>query len=608
MQRPDPAGAPASVPRVVALSGGLVAVLALTAFIDSGGKYLDFTVPQTGGTFVDPLELSFFVWYVMWGLLAVAGLTVALFGTSLPNRLLSLLSGAARRRALTLWSAAVLAMLGALLVRLLVLRGDVIADDELVYAFQAQTLAAGHIVNPPPEQEFFSNIFVVVNERGWFGKYPIGHPALLALGELLGARGLVVPLIGLCSVLLTFAVGRKLFGTTAALLGAALLCVSPQFVCTHATQMSQPSSALLTLALLWAVLELDDSRRMRAAALAGLFGGALLLIRPLPGALFVAACMAGRLALLGSVRPALGRFLRELLAAGPGLAIGIGLLALTNFLQSGSPFISGYHVSDGALTGFDTSQGALSVSVGAALLRQNFWLFGWICSFAFLPFSRFDRRTAVLWLLVAAEFAYRILAPKTVVATTGPIYVFEIVPLLALATADGILRCARGLHRHGITGGERWITSLTVAMSLVALLAFMPFQVVAMSKSSTARSRVGRLLAQEGAEQALVFCNVLVVPQRRVTWAYGPPNPKPDFSDPIIFARIPRHRDEWRNAYEMWRKRFPERRAFVFNDAPNGAHFAELDPPQGPDTAPAHEHDATSLKGRGAADNPGPAP
>jgi hypothetical protein len=48
------------------------------------------------------------------------------------------------------------------------------------------------------------------------------------------------------------------------------------------------------------------------------------------------------------------------------------------------------------------------------------------------------------------------------------------------------------------------------------------------------------------------------------TWAYYPPNPSPDLSDDLVFARIPKSPDAVRRAFELWQRRLPERRAFVF--------------------------------------------
>ena len=49
--------------------------------------------------------------------------------------------------------------------------------------------------------------------------------------------------------------------------------------------------------------------------------------------------------------------------------------------------------------------------------------------------------------MVIAEYAYRVVFPKTVVSATGPIYVTEIVPLLALASASGMAEIKRRTRR-----------------------------------------------------------------------------------------------------------------------------------------------------------------
>src|SRR5207244_2571805 len=80
--------------------------------------------------------------------------------------------------------------------------------------------------------------------------------------------------------------GRTLFGAEVTALALLLLAVSPQVALTGGTLLSQPGSAAC-LAFGLATLFARGAHRAWWLALSGAFFGYGVLIRPLPGALFV---------------------------------------------------------------------------------------------------------------------------------------------------------------------------------------------------------------------------------------------------------------------------------------------------------------------------------
>jgi hypothetical protein len=553
---------------------GAACVVALYA---TGGYYRYFAIRQMAVHAIHELELAFVVWYGLWGSLATLAFAAALLRTGVAERALWLVGRLSVRPWLLVAGAGVVAAAWATALHHVVLLGEPVADDELVYAFQAQTLLRGRLVNPVPDDAaFFRNQFVHVDARGWYGKYPIGHPLALAVGELLGARWLVGPVLALVSVLLTFALGRRLFGARRAALGAALLCLSPQFVGTHATALSQTTSACATLLGAWALVRLRDDGRLRWAACAGAAWGFALLVRPLPGALFlVVACASWWWDDRGGafVR---GSRISQLAVGAPGVLVALVLVLWTNHAETGSPLESAYDVERSRFGLIVPSVAKAAASFGGALIRQNLWLFGWTLSLAFVAFARPTRARGLFWGLIAAEYAYRLILPKTVVASTGPIYVFEIVPLLALATADGAARAGHALERFAVPRARALVAAAMIAASLVACAVFVPLQTAALHTGAVMRSRVRVALARAGADRALVFANRLVEPPWGATWAYHAPNPSPTLDDDVLFVRLPLVAGGPWQAYEFWRRRFPERRAFVFVDAPRKILFEEM--------------------------------
>ncbi len=90
-------------------------------------------------------------------------------------------------------------------------------QDSLTYLFQAQALAAGELAVPAPplsgpqETPHFRQEFLLVRDGRWFGKYPPGFPAVLALGVAAGGHWLVNPLLAALTIPAVYALARQLY-------------------------------------------------------------------------------------------------------------------------------------------------------------------------------------------------------------------------------------------------------------------------------------------------------------------------------------------------------------------------------------------------------------
>lgn len=541
--------------------------LSIVAFHATGRLHGDYALSYTGVKNLPHMELVFWAWFGFHGVIAAVFGTLAWRATPLPGALARLADAQAGRGARWLPGAALVAFLVALVLRHGVLLGEPVTDDELAYRFVARTLLAGRLVNPPPiEADFLQNPFVIVTPDKWYAKYPIGHPALLALGEALRAPGLVVPLVSAASLLLTAAIGRRWFGARVGLTGTLLLLISPQFLFTAATDLSQPTTMLCLLAALWATLRLGDEARHSWAALAGLAAGAAILARPLPGGLFALVLGVEWLRAGWPGKTAGGRAelrLTHLLLALLGPILGVAGVMFVNFAQTGDPFRSGYQeihpVVVAPLTLAD-----MATSFGGALMRQNFWLFGWPVSLLLLPGARPRSPAWLFWGVLAAEYSYRLLVPKTVVSTTGPVYVMEIVPLLALGTASGLAGLVRLLRGCGVSEPREWALSGLLSGIVVTLTLFLPTHVLGIRRGAAERRLVYAALDRAApGERVVVFAAWLVDQQAGETWAYSRPNPWPDLRDRILFLSWPKGPDALPRIQKLL-ERFPDRKAFAY--------------------------------------------
>jgi hypothetical protein len=120
-------------------------------------------------------------------------------------------------------------------------------EDEMAYVWQAQAIAAGHLTVPsPPEPKSFLVPFVIDYNGLRFGKYPLGWPALLAIGDFLNVRSWVNPILSGLSVWLIYRLGKRTLGETVGLLSAGLTISSPFFLMNSGSLLSHPMGLVLT--------------------------------------------------------------------------------------------------------------------------------------------------------------------------------------------------------------------------------------------------------------------------------------------------------------------------------------------------------------------------
>jgi hypothetical protein len=563
----------------------VLAALVISSFHAVGLQYYrDFRVPQGLGMESPlPAELAYYTLFLVFGLVAVALLTFALAHTTLPAAARAAVRRGARRPGL---AAAVTAMalgLGCLLLAREVLDDGVLSDDEHVYQFIAQTLRTGALTAPSPgtDLEFFFEQFVVVTDKVRYGKYPIGFPLLLAAGQALGIERAVVPaLTGLCALLLVW-VGRKEFSPGAVMVALLLFGLSPQVWITGASLLSQPAAAACLLGAVGCLLEV--ARGGPRAAVGTASAGALLaygiLVRPMPGILFAVVAIAW---LAAAPRLGVGHVLttREWPLLLLPLAIGPAVLLWTNYVQTGHPLHSGYQAIHGDAVVLHSTLAPTALSVASSVLRLNFWLFGWPLSLIFCLLARRTPVTLLFWGLIAAEIGYRLIAPKAGIGTVGPVYFYEVVPLLCLLTADGIVQLTARGTRQSEAGTGRALRSDLVAAAILSativnLSLFLPYKLGDAARSGHSGQAVFRALRRQDVHHALVFHRGVVPPSTGLSWAYFPRPNSPQLDDDVLFVTM-QPAPVARNV-EFWKRRFPDREAWVFDwDPQTGPRLVPL--------------------------------
>jgi 4-amino-4-deoxy-L-arabinose transferase-like glycosyltransferase len=213
------------------------------------------------------------------------------------------------------------------------------SGDEYAYLLSATLFAEARLWVPSPEPRQFFDVFHVINDGHYYGKYPPGWPLILSLGVLAHAPWLVNPLLGMLTMLLLHRLALKTFSREVANAALCAAAVNPFLIFNSASYFSHPSCLLFVTLFAYAFFRwLREPVGRLPYVLMGASLGAAFLIRPytalalaLPfGAwLLVIAVRSHRLHMLWRGLP---------LSTGAFLVLFTAFLVY-NYLQTGEPLV-----------------------------------------------------------------------------------------------------------------------------------------------------------------------------------------------------------------------------------------------------------------------------
>jgi 4-amino-4-deoxy-L-arabinose transferase-like glycosyltransferase len=214
--------------------------------------------------------------------------------------------------------------------------------DEIISVYQARILASGHLVQPAPQWTEFSSAMHLLDWNGRvFGQFPVGGPAMLAIGTLVHAEWLVGPIATAIGAFLFARLLRRLPLRDGTALAALLLYgLAPFTVFLGGSMMNHVTATMWILAatLALAIATTDDTARSKAAFVMGLSFGIAATIRPTDAAAFAipAAIWLAWRARVGTPH------VRALLLSGVGVMLPMALLLYVNAHQTGHALRFGY--------------------------------------------------------------------------------------------------------------------------------------------------------------------------------------------------------------------------------------------------------------------------
>jgi hypothetical protein len=239
----------------------------------------------------------------------------------------------------------------------------ILLSDENAYAFQARILATGRLyADPPPVlrvggmskpdvTDVVVNMFSpaeykpvrydqqIITGRGWYAKYSIGWPLLLAIPEALNSSWVVAPLLGLGLLFVIYRLASGAMGSLPAIAAVWIAALSPYYLDNSIGYMPHAFSGWLAgVACLLCVQAL---RKPGAAAFALMLVPLMVCLHVRPFTAFILMVMLSGAVLL-QIRKSPKLFWRCAAVAISAFAIGGASIIAYNFLLTGSLLLSPY--------------------------------------------------------------------------------------------------------------------------------------------------------------------------------------------------------------------------------------------------------------------------
>lgn len=221
------------------------------------------------------------------------------------------------------------------------------AGDELTQRFQAHLLTLGRLHAQMPAYPEFFDTNETLNVAGrWFGQFPVGGPAFLAVGMFLHIPWIINPLLAAVAVVAVHRFLAAVRDEATARFASVLVALCPFLLFMAGSQMNH----VATLTCIWAAfatvpvwLSAGHGKANRSAAVIGLSLGIAATIRPYDAA--IAALAIGAFQTRVAMRER-GRF-TSILVQGLVGAIPVALLLIANTMTTGHPMSFAYDVLNG---------------------------------------------------------------------------------------------------------------------------------------------------------------------------------------------------------------------------------------------------------------------
>jgi 4-amino-4-deoxy-L-arabinose transferase-like glycosyltransferase len=223
--------------------------------------------------------------------------------------------------------------------------------DSVAQLFQAKIFANGQLsIEAPPFMEFFSAVFNLEKDGRVLSQFGPGYSFELMLGLLIGIPWIINPLNGALTVVLTYLIGRELFGEKTGKAASLILAYSPFFLIFNGTFMNNSLSLLLCDIFLYFFIFSFKRNDIKSPLIAGLSLGIISQFRSLTVLAFGFPFAIYALVRLYSNVHAYKRTVGLMFV---GFSFSLAIYFAFNTIQYGGPFVTGYHLYDQLYRGDD---------------------------------------------------------------------------------------------------------------------------------------------------------------------------------------------------------------------------------------------------------------
>jgi hypothetical protein len=322
--------------------------------------------------------------------------------------------------------------------------------DEYSQLWQAHLMTGGRLyARAEPYPEFFGTMQTVSWAGRWFSHFPIGGPAIYALGLLLGLPQLVNPLLAGCASAAVYRFLAAIGDETEARATALLFALSPFVLIVAGSRLDHVG----TLTAVWIALAalpgwLSSKRTAaanRSAAIIGASLGFATVIRPYDGA--IATAVVGGFQLISARRR--GTLWRSLIVQLCAGLVPVTALLLTNRALTGDALTFAYDILNGpdhrpgfhmSPLGFEHTPVTGLYRVSLYLMRLNESLLGWPVPVVVLIAGAMAAwRSVTKWDHLLLAFLFTTLLAYWIYwgdgSFYGPRFLFNVVPIFLLFVA-----------------------------------------------------------------------------------------------------------------------------------------------------------------------------
>lgn len=422
-------------------------------------------------------------------------------------------------------------------------RETAVTDDEFTYDFEAQTLIAGRIFNPPPPVlENFNNVFIINDSKLWVGKYNLGHPLILAIGMLFGNKYILLIIFSALTLLLIYLITFELFNDKKlALLSFLLGLISPFFYFVSSSRLSHITSAFFLSLFMYLFLRSIRVKNLKYKFLfpiiTGISLGYAFNVRPLTAVGFSFPFIF--ITLKEFKRDKKESFI-PIIFMFSGFLIVFLLTLAYNKAITGNPFIFPFnYYATKEVLGFGTFGHNPIMGFKNFIIefyRLNVSLFGFPISLLFVVIQFFyskDIRDYFLFSIVLCFSLAYFFYYSPGVSDLGPVYYYELIIPLIILTSRGIISSIKLISKF-YKKARSFVLIFLIFSIVFAWATYVPEKVIHIINLTKQIREPYEFIHSKGIHNAVVMINK--IPKRG--WVFGYSNPSPKLNDDIIYCKL----------------------------------------------------------------------